>query len=31
LMVPAVRDFIEKITPEDQSVQFILPEGLTAL
>ena len=31
LMVPAVRDFIESISTEEQSVQFILPNGLTAL
>ena len=31
LMVPAVRDFIDHINPEEQSIQFILPEGLTAL
>jgi 16S rRNA processing protein RimM len=31
LMVPAVRDFIELINPEEQSVQFILPDGLTTL
>jgi len=31
LMVPAVRDFIESISPEELSVQFILPSGLTTL
>jgi len=31
LMVPAVRDFIESINPEELSVQFILPHGLTTL
>jgi len=31
LMVPAVRDFIDHINPEEQSVQFNLPEGLTSL
>lgn len=31
LMVPAVRDFIDHINPEEQSIQFILPEGLTTL
>ena len=31
LMVPAVLDFIESISPEERSVQFILPHGLTTL
>ena len=31
LMVPAVQDFIDHINPEEQSIQFILPEGLTEL
>ena len=31
LMVPAVRDFIDHINPKEQSIQFILPEGLTTL
>ena len=31
LIVPAVPDFIEHIDSEKQSVQFILPEGLTDL
>lgn len=31
LMVPAVLDFIDYIHPEDRTVQFILPEGLTLL
>ena len=31
LMVPAVRDFIDNINPKEQSIQFILPEGLTSL
>lgn len=31
LMVPAVRDFIDHINPKKQSIQFILPEGLTEL
>jgi 16S rRNA processing protein RimM len=31
LMVPAVRYFIESINPEEHSVQFILPNGLTTL
>lgn len=31
LIVPAVEDFIEHINPEEQSIQFILPEGLTTL
>jgi 16S rRNA processing protein RimM len=31
LMVPAARDFIDHINPEEQSVQFILPVGLTSL
>ena len=31
LMVPAVRDFIDHINSQEQSVQFILPEGLTSL
>ena len=31
LMVPAVRDFIDHINPKEQSIQFILPEGLTEL
>jgi len=31
LMVPAVRDFIEHINPEKQSIQFILPDGLADL
>ena len=31
LMVPAIRDFIEHIDSEKQSIQFILPEGLTSL
>lgn len=31
LMVPAVRDFIEHINPEKQSIQFILPDGLSDL
>jgi len=31
LMVPAVRNFIDHINPEEQSVQFNLPEGLTSL
>jgi len=31
LMVPAVRDLIDYINPEEQSIQFILPEGLTSL
>jgi 16S rRNA processing protein RimM len=31
LMVPAVRDFIDHINPDEHSIQFILPEGLTSL
>ena len=31
LIVPAVDDFIDHINPEEQSIQFILPEGLTEL
>ena len=31
LMVPAVRDFIDHINPEEQSVQFSLPAGLISL
>ena len=31
LMIPAVRDFIEQINPGEQTVQFILPEGITNL
>jgi 16S rRNA processing protein RimM len=31
LIVPAVEDFIDHINPEEQSIQFILPEGLTEL
>jgi 16S rRNA processing protein RimM len=31
LMIPAVRDFIEHIDPRDQSVHFVLPEGITRL
>jgi 16S rRNA processing protein RimM len=31
LMIPAVWDFIERIDPRDQSVHFILPEGITTL
>jgi len=31
LIVPAVEDFIDNISPEEQSIQFILPEGLTEL
>lgn len=31
LLVPAVFDFIEHINKEEQSIQFILPEGLTKL
>lgn len=31
LMVPAVRDFIEQINTEEQSIHFILPKGLTSL
>ena len=31
LMIPAVQDFIEHIDPGEQSVLFILPEGLTTL
>ncbi|MEA3462630.1 MAG: hypothetical protein U9R49_12165, partial [Bacteroidota bacterium] len=31
LMVPAVHAFIEHIDSENQSVHFILPEGLTDL
>jgi len=31
LMVPAVRDLIDYINPEEQCIQFILPEGLTSL
>ena len=31
LIVPAVEDFIDQINPEEQSIQFILPEGLTEL
>ena len=31
LMVPAARDFIDHIHWDKQSVQFILPEGLTSL
>jgi len=31
LIVPAVDNFIDHINPEEQSVQFILPEGLTEL
>jgi 16S rRNA processing protein RimM len=31
LLVPAVRDFIDHISTEEQTIQFILPEGLTTL
>jgi len=31
LIVPAVEDFIDNINPEEQSIQFILPKGLTEL
>jgi len=31
LMVPAVMDFIDHIDPREQSIHFILPEGLTSL
>ena len=31
LMVPAVDPFIQKIDPKGQTIQFILPEGLTTL
>lgn len=31
LLVPAVFDFIQHINKEEQSIQFILPEGLTTL
>ena len=31
LLVPAVFDFIQHINEEEQSIQFILPEGLTTL
>ncbi|MEN8204284.1 MAG: ribosome maturation factor RimM [Bacteroidota bacterium] len=31
LMVPAVNPFIHKIDPKEQSIHFILPEGLTTL
>jgi 16S rRNA processing protein RimM len=31
LMIPAVSDFIERIDPQDHSVHFILPEGITTL
>jgi len=31
LMIPAVRDFIEGIDAEEQTVWFVLPEGITAL
>ena len=31
LMVPAVMDFIDHVDPKEQSILFILPEGLTSL
>ncbi len=31
LMVPAVMDFIDHIDPKEQSILFILPQGLTSL
>jgi 16S rRNA processing protein RimM len=31
LLVPATRDFIDHINQEEQSIQFILPEGLNSL
>ena len=31
LIIPAVRDFIKEINSKKQSIQFILPEGLTEL
>ena len=31
LMIPAVKDFIEFINPGEQSVQFILPKGISSL
>jgi len=31
LLVPAVMDFVEHINTKEQSIQFILPEGLTTL
>ena len=31
LIIPAVRDFIKEINSGEQSIKFILPEGLTSL
>ena len=31
LIVPAVQDFIDHINPEEQSILFNLPKGLTEL
>ena len=31
LMVPAVSSFIQQINPREQSIHFMLPEGLTSL
>lgn len=31
LMIPAAKDFIDQINPGEQSVQFILPDGITSL